>query len=740
MPTVDIDTSELRKAPLSDAEYHTFKRVIKTGAVKARIRKNFHEDQSDSERATIESRLFRSIANDIYPIPEVVNPERKEKASTSLQFHLEAYHPHKYNIKWSNDHYDLLKTIEESVLYGGGLFANALPRGHGKSSIAEGGLEWAIFHGHKKYGALIAATSPSAKEMYTGFLTEIETNDLLMEDFPEICYPIRQLRGSYFRCKFQHLQGNPTRITLSAGLLILPHIEGSKSCNSVIQSASITGRIRGMKQTISTGETIRPDFVIVDDPQTDRSAKSPGMTAQREKIIQGTIRGLAGPQKGLTVVMPCTVIQRNDVAERFLDREKRPEWQGQRKKLLVKFPDNLDIWNKYNEIRGESFRLGDRGKQATEYYKLHREKMDAGAVVSWEERYNPETQISAIQFAMDLYFDDPVAFASEYQNDPLPELNGDGLPRISLEAKNILQRFSGYMKNVAPLSTIHLTGGVDIQGKIIYYALVAWVEDYGGIIVDHGTYPKQPLDYFMASEPSVGMADIDKNLSIGPQVFNGLEYLHKNIFSYQFITRDEQGGYISPSKILIDANWNVSADAVYGFCKQYESLNLYMPSHGKGIGAAMLPMESWSKKQGEIRGLNWLQKFATQQNNRGKHISYDTNFWKSLVAERLVAPKGSPNALLLPGEYSSRYQLLADHIAGEQPITTYGRGRYVDEWKLKPACENHWFDCIVMSAVGANIMGLMPHVITVNTPDGKISTAPAPVAQRKKLDPKHYRR
>lgn len=45
-------------------------------------------------------------------------------------------------------------------------------------------------------------------------------------------------------------------------------------------------------------------------------------------------------------------------------------------------------------------------------------------------------------------------------------------------------------------------------------------------------------------------------------------------------------------------------------------------------------------------------------------------------------------------------------MTAEYRIKTEGRGRTVDEWKLRPEHgDNHWFDCLVGSAVAASIQG-----------------------------------
>ena len=50
--------------------------------------------------------------------------------------------------------------------------------------------------------------------------------------------------------------------------------------------------------------------------------------------------------------------------------------------------------------------------------------------------------------------------------------------------------------------------------------------------------------------------------------------------------------------------------------------------------------------------------------------------------------------------------MISDHCHGEYRVRTEGRGRVVDEWKLKPnKPDNHYFDCIAGAAVAASVVG-----------------------------------
>src|SRR6185295_15548526 len=142
--------------------------------------------------------------------------------------------------------------------------------------------------------------------------------------------------------------------------------------------------------------------------------------ATRESILAGAVLGLSGPGKKIAGVMPCTVIRPGDMADRILDPGKHPEWNGERTKMVYVFPTNESLWQRYAEIRAESFRAGHEGREATEYYVQNREEMDLGAQVAWPERFNPDEQ-SAVQHAMNLKLQDEAAVHAEYQNTPLPD-------------------------------------------------------------------------------------------------------------------------------------------------------------------------------------------------------------------------------------------------------------------------------------------------------------------------------
>jgi hypothetical protein len=355
------------------------------------------------ERARARNVELSLIGRDIGELPEIVNAERKAKAERDFRFFCEQYIPQTFRLPWSDDHLKVIAKIEQAVLHGG-LFAMAMPRGSGKTSLCEIACLWALVYGHREFVALIGADEQHAESMLESMKAELEHNELLLEDFPEVVYPIHKLEGIHQRAAGQLYQGKQTHIGWTAREIVLPTMPGSRASGGIIRVAGITGRIRGMKYKRTDGESVRPSLVLIDDPQTDESARSPSQCAARERILAGAILGLAGPGRKIAGLMTLTVVRPDDLADRILDTEKHPQWQGERTRMVYEFPANKALWQRYAEMWAEGQRNGTGTKAATEFYRDRRGAMDEGAVIAWPARFNPD-ELSALQHAMNLKLD-----------------------------------------------------------------------------------------------------------------------------------------------------------------------------------------------------------------------------------------------------------------------------------------------------------------------------------------------
>ena len=64
------------------------------------------------------------------------------------------YFPATFNLAWSDDHLKVIARIERGVLQGG-LFALAMPRGGGKTSLCIVAALWAVLVGHREFVCVI---------------------------------------------------------------------------------------------------------------------------------------------------------------------------------------------------------------------------------------------------------------------------------------------------------------------------------------------------------------------------------------------------------------------------------------------------------------------------------------------------------------------------------------------------------------------------------------------------------
>ena len=656
---------------------------------------DYESVRADAARRSSERSLE---GRDIGELPPVENQERKESCRNDFKLFCETYFPEVYQLKWSDDHLRAIAKIQKSVLEGG-LFALAMSRGSGKSSLTETAAIWAMLYGHREFVVLVGASESAALEMLDSIKTEFEVNEHIAADFPEVSYPIARLEGIANRCAGQLYKGERTRITWTANEIVLPTIAGAASSGVIVRVAGITGRIRGMKYKKPDGRTIRPEFVVIDDPQTSESADSVEQTRKRVRVLAGDILGLAGPGKKIAGIMPCTVIRPGDMAEQILDKTKHPEWNGERCKMIYQFPRNDELWERYADLRADELRECGTFERATEFYREHRAEMDEGAVVSWPDRYNYD-EISAIQHAMNLKLTDEAAFWAEYQNEPLPEDLGTD---EQLTVDGIVNKLNGHAQRTVPVSANHVTMFIDVQKTLLFYVVCAWDDDFTGYVIDYGAWPDQRRRYFTLGEANPTLQAKFPRSGLEGCLYGGLKALTEDYLSREF-TRDD-GAAMRIEKCLVDANWGQSTDVVYQFCRESAFANVIIPSHGKYIGASSKPMSEYKKAVGDRVGHNWRM-----PNIRGKravrHVVFDTNYWKSFVASRLLESMGDRGSLSLWGRSSEAHMLFAEHLTAEYRVKTEGRGRRVEEWKMRPeGADNHWWDGLVGCAVAASMTG-----------------------------------
>ena len=645
------------------------------------------------------SRARSSAGRDIGEIPRLTANEKRTRKSISnslKKFALKCF-PKLFYLPFSKAHLQLLKDFED-VIIKGEQKAIAMPRGSGKTTIAKIAVIWAILTGKRFYCLVLACNGTAAREILESIKTLIEVNEELYRYFPEVCHPIRMLEGIAMRAKGQTYNGELTKIQFAGSKFVFPTIPDSVSSGAVVKCCGIVGGgIRGINHTTQSGEVIRPDIVFADDLQTNESAASPLQCGKIHHNMEGQVKGLAGPSKTLAMIQTGTVIQQDDYFDQLLNNDNNPDWNGKRVSMLDPMPTNMELWGKYDLVRREGKRTKNK-ELANKFYKKYFKEMNKGAKVYWDHITLPG-EISAIQHAMNLYYENEVSFWAERQNRPLAEEAGDS----RLTQDEVLEKINGYDRFWIPERCNKLVMFIDVHKRVLFHSLCAFTPEFDGYVIDYGTYPEQPSMMFRQQDAKNPLSKIFPGMSEEAYVGRGLEMIESMYFKKIFQRAD--GLEMMINLCMVDARYQGSSNTVFDFCAHPQRAQMMYPSQGEGVRASNTPYGERAKADGVVDGFNWKIKTATKTRSISPRVIFDTNFWKSFTANRIKTPSGVTGSMSIFGRNRHEHTAFSQHLTAEKPTVVAAGKRVIEEWQARPNTENHFFDCIVGCFVAASICG-----------------------------------
>ena len=528
----------------------------------------------------------------------------------------------------------------------------------------------------------------------------LEADGPLLEDFPEVVLPIKNLENAPIRANYQEYKGQPTKILFSAkGIRFASTEIADERGNSgaVIRGGGMTASLRGMVETLPTGEQIRPDLILIDDPQTRQSAGSPSQVQTREDILNGDLAGMAGVGQKMSILCAMTVVEQDDLACRLLDRDRSPDWVAIKAPMLESFPKNMDLWDQYNTLRVQEAVFEVEEGSCNEFYEANREALEEGAVHYWPDRID-NGKITALQSAMDAYYKSPRAFAAEYQNDPDSDTSGDLEP---LRAGDLVKRQTHYTRGQVPDEATHLTAFIDVQRSCLFWMVCSWAPGFRGQIIDYGMFPEQTNRMHTTAKIRKPLQKWSKDNDDEGAIQAGISYLVQHLIERDFYKHD--GTLMKIDRGFVDSRYKTdkAENALIETGTQ-----VFTMSYGIGIGAKNESMSRWVKKKGAHHGHHWVVQKPEKRKLRACFI--DTNYWKSQAYEGLKVAKEHHSAITFyKTQNFSHHQAAADHLCSEVAVRVEAKGKIVDEWQLPShAPDNHLFDCLVGNLAAASTLGI----------------------------------
>lgn len=296
------------------------------------------------------------------------------------------YFKHYNKVPDAEFHTDLC-TLLQTILHKRGVkLAIAAPRESAKSTIVT--LQYIIYcicYQLEDYIVIISSTSSQASALLSNVKRELETNEHLKRDFPEVCELSKKPKPSRW-AKDNIITKNLIEV-LALG----------------------TGQnIRGRRNRQS-----RPSLIILDDIETDEDAQNPETYQKTYDWL--TKSALKAGSSETNVVFIGTIHHYNSLLAQFTSPNHHPGWEKQVYRSVISWSEHPELWQTWIKIfnNQEDFEGSSGPESARDFFDLNQEDMEMGTKVLWP-------QSKSYYDLMVLREEDGYAsFDSEMQNDPV---------------------------------------------------------------------------------------------------------------------------------------------------------------------------------------------------------------------------------------------------------------------------------------------------------------------------------
>jgi len=301
---------------------------------------------------------------------------RVAKGREDFDYFRRTYFPHYFSIPGTSKLQDDLSSIYYKIRDKAGTktqgekFANAAPRGYGKSTDVSLVFPiWCIVYDLKHFIALFSDAIELTETLIEAIKAELEENAQLGADFP-------------------HATGITSRWKIGDFV----------STNNIrVKGYGSSKKVRGVKHGV-----YRPDLTIIDDLENDENVRSRKQRDKLEEWLDSAIDNLGSVEALLDIVYIGTILHRDSVLARKL---KLGFWNPKVYRAIERYPVRMDLWDTYTTLYRR-----DGLEEAKAYYLANKAQMDAGAILLWDG--------VALEHLMQKRSANKRAFDKEQQNRP----------------------------------------------------------------------------------------------------------------------------------------------------------------------------------------------------------------------------------------------------------------------------------------------------------------------------------
>ncbi len=321
-----------------------------------------------------------------------ITSARRDLSRKSLEVFARIYLPHHFRLLPSPMHRELFQFLLESTRVRPARLAIAAPRGHAKTTVITlAHVLYSICFRADPFIVLVSNTGDQAEDLLSAVKHELESNERIFSDFPEVAEPLTRKPPPQRWRKREIITRNGVKVmTLGAGQ-----------------------KIRGRKH-----REHRPTLIILDDIENEAEVAS---AEQRENKREWFEKSLlkAGVMNKTNVIVVGTILHYDSLLARLVGEgsgtKEFPGWIVRRYQAVLTFSERRDLWEEWESLySARKDRDGRTGPAEAElFFNEHRVEMLQGTEVLWPEResYRDLMEIRVREGR--------ASFDSEKQNEPV---------------------------------------------------------------------------------------------------------------------------------------------------------------------------------------------------------------------------------------------------------------------------------------------------------------------------------
>lgn len=660
---------------MTPEELAEFRKAQTVRTLKERAAKAEKRAASSADRVA----KFVAARNEIGDIPPPKHPRLKEYCRTNPAafgwYYCRSLLDHRPSDDIRNG---LIKDAQECAI-NGGLSAEFYARGGGKTTwIVEITSLWAMLYGHRRFPVDMGASLKAAKKCLKTIKRLLLLSPELLADFPAICIPIRALGGVSQRAAAQTYHGKATNIEWGTDQIIFPTLLDDSGnpldagCGAILAVTGIGGAIRGTNES-----GMRPDMLLIDDPQTRKDATSPKRVKEIIEYIQSDALALAGHTTTIAAFLTITPQRFGDVATEIASEDKFREWSKKVQPFIKRLPPH---WEELVALFCAEYAADAAAKdyartRSTAWYRENAALFEKMETID-AEQYDHAREVDVCHHLLNLRAKmGKAAFDAEIMMRVV-----DAASEIQIDADRVAGALNGHSRGTVPPGTDTVVAFCDINiqaGAGLSCAFVAFGPHRVAALVDRIRYP---------ADGSPLVPPNSSELLRNRRVAAGIREIVKLVATRRF--RDTRGRAVRVRALGFDRGWlpDVLHRTLYVIRKT-------IPTGFPIVAMRGFPWNKFGTRKEDIlrRGDHV---FATRS-RYGEYLAFMAPYWREVMQSGFLETALMEGSFSLYGTDAGEHFQFAAEVCAEKLVRKYqvysGR-ETTTAWDWMTTGPEHWCD------------------------------------------------